>query len=203
MTDTSGTAGGLTESTRVRRQRPALLVMTGDGKGKTTAAMGVALRGWHQGWSIAVFQFVKSGRWRTGERAALEALGAEHQRSGAGGPVEWWATGTGRRGARSDATDAEQAQAARQAWADVAGRLAAQQHQLYVLDEFTYPLRWGWLDLAEVVTTLRDRPGWQHVVVTGRNAPAELVEIASIVTEMRPVKHPFSTGQKGQAGIEW
>ena len=197
--DTAG--DGLT--TKERRLLPALIVNTGEGKGKTTAAMGLALRAWHQGWSIGVFQFIKSGKWVTGERAALEALGAEHERSGAGGEVEWYATGAGRRWVRKPGAEPEHAQAAREAWAEVASRLAAQRHQLYVLDELTYPLTWGWLDVGEVVATLRDRPGVQHVVVTGRAAPAELVEIATTVTEMTKRKHPFDTGQKGQAGIEW
>ncbi|MBK8469460.1 MAG: cob(I)yrinic acid a,c-diamide adenosyltransferase [Actinomycetales bacterium] len=190
-------------TTRKRRLLPALIVNTGEGKGKTTAAMGLALRAWHQGWSIGVFQFVKSGKWVTGERAALEALGAEHQRSGAGGEVEWFATGPGRHWVRRPGEEPEHADAAREAWAEVASRLAVQRHQLYVLDELTYPLRWGWLDVTEVVATLRDRPGVQHVAVTGRGAPSELVEIATTVTEMTKRKHPFDTGQRGQAGIEW
>jgi cob(I)alamin adenosyltransferase len=150
-----------------------------------------------------VFQFVKSGKWVTGERIALEALGAEHERTGAGGEVEWYATGSGRHWVRTPDAEPDRAEAAREAWAEVAERLAAERHRLYVLDEFTYPLTWGWLDLGEVVKTLRDRPGVQHVVITGRGAPAELVEIATTVTEMRKVKHPFDSGQKGQAGIEW
>nr|WP_300141149.1 cob(I)yrinic acid a,c-diamide adenosyltransferase [Propionicimonas sp.] len=188
---------------RERRLRPALIVNTGDGKGKTTAAMGLALRAWHQGWSIAVFQFIKSGKWVTGERIALEALGAEHERSGAGGEVEWYATGSGRRWVRKPGAEPDQADAAREAWAEVRARLVEERHNLYVLDEFTYPLTWGWLDLADVVATLRDRPGAQHIVITGRNAPPELIEIATTVTEMHKVKHPFDSGQKGQAGIEW
>ncbi len=192
---------GLT--TRERRLRPALVVNTGEGKGKTTAAMGLALRAWHQGWSIGVFQFIKSGKWLSGERIALEALGAEHERSGAGGEVEWFATGAGRRWVRKPDAEPDHADAAREAWDEVTERLAAERHTLYVLDEFTYPLIWGWLDLADVVTTLRDRPGTQHVVITGRGAPAELVEIATTVTHMTKVKHSFDTGQKGQAGIEW
>ena len=192
---------GLT--TRERRLRPALIVNTGDGKGKTTAAMGLALRAWHQGWSIGVFQFIKSGKWASGERGALEALGAEHERSGTGGEVAWFATGAGRRWVRKPDAEPDQADAARDAWAEVKLRLADQRHQLYVLDEFTYPMVWGWLDLADVVTTLRDRPGTQHIVVTGRGAPPELIEIATTVTEMTKRKHPFDSGQKGQAGIEW
>lgn len=188
---------------RQRRLRPALIVNTGPGKGKTTAAMGTALRAWHQGWSIAVFQFVKSGQWKTGERAALEALGSQHALTGAGGPVEWHATGAGPRWMRKPETEAEQAEAARQVWQDLRSRLAAERHRLYVLDEFTYPLTWGWLDIDEVVATLRERPGTQHIVVTGRDAPPELISIATTVTRMEKVAHPFDSGQPGQAGIEW
>ena len=188
---------------RERRLRAALIVNTGDGKGKTTAAMGLALRAWHQGWSVAVFQFVKSGKWTTGEELALAALDAEHRRSGAGGPIEWFATGSGRRWVRKPDEEPDPAEAARDVWAEVTQRLAGQRHQLYVLDEFTYPLNWGWLDLAEVVATLRDRPGTQHVVITGRAAPPEIVAIATTVTSMTKVTHPFDSGQKGQAGIEW
>lgn len=192
---------GLTS--RQRRLRAALIVNTGEGKGKTTAAMGIALRGWHQGWSTAVFQFVKSGKWTSGERLALAALDAEHRRSGDGGPIEWYASGSGRSWVRRPDEEPARAEAARRAWEEVKGRLAQERHQLYLLDEFTYPLSWGWLDLADVVATLRDRPGTQHVVVTGRGAPPELVEIATTVTALTKVKHPFDTGQKGQAGIEW
>ncbi len=200
------TSAGLPDdglTTRERRLRPALIVNTGEGKGKTTAAMGLALRAWHQGWSIGVFQFIKSGRWVSGERIALETLGAEHQRTGAGGEVCWFATGAGRRWVQDPDAEPAQVDAARNAWQEVKQRLAAQRHRLYVLDEFTYPVNRGWLDLAEVVETLRDRPGVQHLVVTGRAAPPELTEIATTVTEMTKRKHPFDTGQKGQAGIEW
>ena len=82
-------------------------------------------------------------------------------------------------------------------------RFTEQRHDLYVLDEFTYPLTWGWLEIADVVAALRDRPGTQHVVITGRGAPPEVLEIATTVTEMAKIKHPFDSGQKGQAGLEW
>ena len=192
---------GLTS--RERRLRPALIVNTGEGKGKTTAAMGLALRAWYQGWSIGVFQFIKSGKWSSGERAALECLDAEHRRTGAGGPIEFVSSGSGRSWVRRPEREPDPTEGARDAWDEVVHRLAEQRHQLYVLDEFTYPLTRGWLDLPRVIETLRDRPGVQHVVITGRGAPAELCAIATTVTEMRKLKHPFDGGQKGQAGIEW
>ncbi|MBQ0986690.1 cob(I)yrinic acid a,c-diamide adenosyltransferase [Streptomyces sp. F63] len=186
---------GLT--TRQRRNRPLLMVHTGPGKGKSTAAFGMALRAWNQGWPVGVFQFVKSAKWRVGEERALRVLGA----SGEGGPVVWHKMGEGWSWTQRDMGSSEEA--AREGWEQVKRDLAAETHRLYVLDEFAYPLHWGWIDTAEVVSVLRGRPGTQHVVVTGRNAPPELLEAADLVTEMTKVKHPMDAGQKGQRGIEW
>lgn len=190
-------------STKERRHRPILAVHTGEGKGKTTAAFGLALRGWTQGWSIGVFQFVKSEKWRVGEQAALERLGQVHAETGEGGPVEWYKMGTGWSWSRSSRDGQDPAAAAAEGWAEVARRLAAQTHDLYVLDEFTYPLTRGWVDVEEVLATLAARPGRQHVIITGRNCPQQLIDAADLVTEMTKVKHPFDQGQRGQRGIEW
>jgi cob(I)alamin adenosyltransferase len=190
-------------STRQRRNRPLLVVHTGDGKGKSTAAFGLALRGWTQGWSIGVFQFVKSAKWRIGEQTALESLADLHRCTGAGGPVEWHKMGAGWSWSRKTGTTDDHAAAAAEGWQEVQRRLAAEQHDLYVLDEFTYPINWGWVDIADVVQTLTDRPGHQHVVITGRRADPRLLQAASLVTEMTKIKHPFDEGQKGQRGIEW
>jgi cob(I)alamin adenosyltransferase len=81
--------------------------------------------------------------------------------------------------------------------------LAAETYRFYVLDEFTYPMAWGWVDVADVISTLRDRPGTQHVVITGRNAHPDLIEAADLLTEMTKIKHPMDAGRKGQQGIEW
>ena len=192
---------GLT--TRQRRNQPLVVIHTGDGKGKSTAAFGLALRGWSQGWSIGVFQFVKSARWRIGEQSALEALGKVHEQTGAGGAVEWHKMGAGWSWSRKVGTDDDHATAAREGWQEINRRLAAQVHQLYVLDEFTYPINWGWVDVDDVASTLTGRPGHQHVIITGRNAEPRLLQVASLVTEMTKIKHPFDSGQKGQRGIEW
>nr|WP_243886385.1 cob(I)yrinic acid a,c-diamide adenosyltransferase [Dermatophilus congolensis] len=195
---------GLT--TRERRDRAVLAVNTGEGKGKSTAAFGMALRAWNAGLSVVVFQFVKSPKWKVGEEAVLRRLGQLHEEDPAvGAPVEWHKMGSGWSWTRSNSGDVEmeQAEVARQGWVEVARRLGQEQHDFYVLDEFTYPLDWGWVDVDEVVETLRARPGKQHVVVTGRRAPAALVDAADLVTEMTKVKHPFDVGQKGQRGIEW
>jgi cob(I)alamin adenosyltransferase len=192
---------GLT--TRQRRNRPVFAVHTGEMKGKSTAAFGMALRAWNQGWSIGVFQFVKSAKWRVGEESAFRALGELHERSGQGGPVEWHKMGEGWSWSRKSGTEEDHAVNAREGWAEIKRRLAAARHDFYVLDEFTYPLNWGWIEVDEVVEAIRDRPGRQHVVITGRSAPAALIEGADLVVEMAKVKHPMDAGQKGQRGIEW
>ncbi|MEA5154946.1 cob(I)yrinic acid a,c-diamide adenosyltransferase [Raineyella sp.] len=194
-------ADGLT--TRQRRNRPLVIVHTGAGKGKSTAAFGLALRGWNQGWDIGVFQFVKSAKWRIGEQTALETLRDVHADTGRGGPIEWHKMGSGWSWSRKEGSDQDHALAAQEGWAEIRRRLAEERHTLYVLDEFTYPMTWGWIDPVEVAETLRDRPGTQHVVITGRNCAPEVLEVADLVTEMTKVKHPFDQGQKGQKGIEW
>ena len=192
---------GLT--TRARRRTSVLAVHTGDGKGKSTAAFGMTLRAWNAGLDIAVFQFVKSAKWKVGEEAALRQLGRLHDEHGVGGPVEWHKMVAGWSWSRKPGGEDDHAAAAADGWAEIARRLAVQQHDFYVLDEFTYPLKWGWIAVEEVVDVLRARPGRQHVVITGRDVPAQLVEIADLVTEMAKVKHPMDAGRKGQPGIEW
>ncbi|RZT85086.1 cob(I)alamin adenosyltransferase [Pseudonocardia sediminis] len=198
---TSVPADGLT--TRQRRNRPLLVVHTGVMKGKSTAAFGLALRGWTQGWSIGVFQFVKSAKWKVGEEEAFRALGRVHEQTGEGGPVEWHKMGAGWSWSRKSGTEDDHAAAAAEGWAEIRRRIEAQTHQVYVLDEFTYPIKWGWVDVHEVVEVLAAREGRQHVIVTGRDAAPELVEAADLVMETSKVKHPMDAGQKGQRGIEW
>jgi cob(I)alamin adenosyltransferase len=192
---------GLT--TRERRNRPLIVVNTGPGKGKSTAAFGLAMRGWNQGFSIGVFQFVKSAKWRIGEQTVLERLGELHEETGEGGPVTWHKMGSGWSWSRKAGTEEDHAADAAEGWAEIKRALAEERHDLYVLDEFTYPMKWGWVDVDDVVATLTSRPGRQHVVITGRHADPRLVEAANLVTEMGQVKHPMEVGQKGQRGIEW
>ena len=192
---------GLT--TRARRNAPLLAVHTGAGKGKSTAAFGMALRAWNQGFDIAVFQFVKSAKWKVGEEAAFRELGRLHDERGVGGHVEWHKMGAGWSWSRKQGSDIDHAAAAADGWAEVSRRLAAQRHDFYVLDEFTYPLKWGWVDVDDVIATLASRLGTQHVVITGRDAPQPLLDAADLVTEMTKVKHPMDIGRKGQKGIEW
>jgi cob(I)alamin adenosyltransferase len=194
-------ADGLT--TRERRRQPVLAVHTGTGKGKSTAAFGMALRAWNAGWPIAVFQFVKSEKWRVGEEAAFRALGDTYDAKGIGAPVTWHKMGEGWSWIQREGTERDHAAEAAEGWAQVKRDLAAERYRFYVLDEFTYPMKWGWVDVADVVETLRGRPGSQHVVITGRDAPPGLIGAADLVTEMGKVKHPMDAGRKGQQGIEW
>jgi cob(I)alamin adenosyltransferase len=111
--------------------------------------------------------------------------------------------GSGWSWSRRQGTEVDHAADAAEGWAQITRDLAAEAHRFYVLDEFTYPMTWGWVDVDEVVETLANRPGNQHVVITGRNAHPRLIEAADLVVEMTKVKHPMDAGQKGQRGIEW
>lgn len=186
---------------RERRVLPLLGVHTGDGKGKSTAAFGIALRSWAAGWKIGVFQFTKSPKWKVGEEDALRALGEVHTATGAGGPVTWHKMGAGWSWLRTAQED--HALAAREGWEQVKRDLAAETYDILVLDEFTYPIANGTIPVEEVLEVLAARPGTQHVIITGRRAPQELMDAAELVTEMTKVKHPMDIGRKGQRGIEW
>ena len=192
---------GLT--TRQRRNAPVLAVHTGVGKGKSTAAFGMALRAWNAGMDIAVFQFVKSAKWKVGEETVFERLGRLHDDEGIGGAVQWHKMGAGWSWVRKPGAEDDHAATAAAGWAEISRRLAAQEHDFYVLDEFTYPLTGGWVDVDEVVDTLLARPGRQHVVITGRDAPPRLLAVADRVTERTKIAHPMDAGRKGQRGLEW
>jgi cob(I)alamin adenosyltransferase len=170
---------------------PSLVVVhTGDGKGKTTAAIGIATRAVGHGERVAVVQFMKSGRWRSGERLAAERLG-----------IDWSVIGDG---FTWDSEDLEQAaEIARGAWAEAAVRIAEGAHDVVVLDEVTYAMTWGWVPTDAIATAIRDRPPHVSVVITGRDAPAEIVELADTVTEHRNVKHAFDAGVKALKGIDF
>ena len=192
---------GLT--TRQRRNRPLLVVHTGEMKGKSTAAFGLALRGWSQGWSIGVFQFVKSAKWKVGEETAFRALGRCTPRPARAGPSSGTRWARAGRGPASRAPTTTTPPRPREGWSEIRRRIEAQAHEVYVLDEFTYPMKWGWVDVAEVVDVLARREGRQHVIITGRDAAPELIEAADLVMQTTKIKHPMDAGQKGQRGIEW
>ena len=175
---------------RLRAATSLVVVNTGHGKGKSTAAFGVMVRGVARGWRVAVVQYVKSGAWKVGEEKVGRQLG-----------VEWWTIGEGFSWDSDDLSEDEAV--ARSAWAHAREILAAGHHDLIVLDEITYPINWGWIDGDEVVAALRSRPEHVNVVLTGRDAPAELVEVADTVTEMRPVKHAYERGIRAKKGIDY
>lgn len=178
---------------RAKKQRKGLVIVnTGDGKGKTTAAFGIAFRARGRGMPVAMIQFLKRDGANYGELRAARELGIEVE--GAGDGWTW----------TSKDLD-ESAELARAGWERAKELIEADAHAVIVLDEFTYPMTYGWVDTTEVVTWLRDhKPEMLHLVITGRDAPDALVEFADLVTEMRLVKHPFADqGIKAQKGIEF
>ena len=168
-----------------------VIVNTGDGKGKTTAALGLLLRAWGRGFRCCVIQFIKAGTGKWGEVKAAEKMG-----------IEWHKMGDGFVYNSDNREDA--AEKARLGWLLAQQKIAGDEYDLILLDEFTYPLHFGWLDVNEVIGWIKEnRPPGLHLVITGRSAPPELVEFADLVTEMTMIKHPFEQGIKGQAGIEF
>lgn len=172
-------------------EKGLLIVNTGPGKGKSTAAFGLILRALGHGWRIGVVQFIK-GAWSTGERKALEAFGDQ---------VSWHSMGEGFTWETQD--KARDIAAAERAFAKARDLMADPDIRLLVLDELNIALRYDYLPLAEVVATLVARRPDLHIVVTGRNAKPELIEAADLVTEMTLVKHHFAAGVKAQQGIEF
>jgi cob(I)alamin adenosyltransferase len=172
-------------------EKGLLIVHTGPGKGKSTAAFGLMLRALGRGFRVGVVQFIK-GAWETGERRALERFGDQ---------IEWHTMGEGFTWETQDR--ARDVAAAERAFAKVRELMAREDIRLLILDELNIALRYEYLPLAEVVAALKERRPDLHVVVTGRNAKPELVEAADLVTEMSLVKHHFAAGVKAQEGIEF
>jgi cob(I)alamin adenosyltransferase len=174
----------------LRRATSLLIVNTGDGKGKSSAAFGVVMRSVARDWKVAVVQFVKSGDWKVGEEQVGRRLG-----------VDWHALGDGFTWDSGD-LDHDRRHAG-DAWRQAASIIANGDHQLVVLDELTYLVNWGWIDGDEVARALAGRPAHVNVVVTGRDAPAAIVDIADTVTEMRNVKHAYDRGIAAKRGIDF
>jgi cob(I)alamin adenosyltransferase len=173
-----------------RRATSLVVVHTGDGKGKTTAAMGIVMRAAGHEQRVAVVQFMKSGRWRSGERLAAARLG-----------VDWSVIGDG---FTWDSGDLERAaEIARAAWSEAAATIASGAHDVVVLDEITYAMTWGWIGTDEVIATIRGRPEHVSVVLTGRDAPPEILALADTVTEHENVKHAFDDGVMAKEGIDF
>ncbi len=168
-----------------------LIVNTGNGKGKSTAAFGTLLRAWGRGLRVCVIQFIKADGGKWGEVRAAEKLGIEWHISGDG--FTWL----------SKHID-ESISRARAGWQLAQEKIASDNYDLVLLDEFTYPLKYGWLDLDEVLVWLQvNKPPELHMIITGRDAPEQLVNAADLVTEMVVVKHPYQHGIKAQPGIEF
>ena len=174
----------------IKKRKALTLVYTGNGKGKTTAALGALFRAWGRDWSVAMLSFIKTETSNYGEERAARKLGIELIPLGGG--FTWLSK------------DLEKDRAlARRCWELCVEKINSTKYDLVVLDEITYPINYGWLDLDEVLRVLRDRPPDIHVILTGRDAPAALVDFADLVTEMREIKHPLQKGEKAQPGIDF
>jgi cob(I)alamin adenosyltransferase len=172
-------------------EKGLVIVHTGKGKGKSTAAFGLALRAIGQGFKVGVVQFVK-GRWESGEREALARFGDSITIAVMGEGFTW-----------ETQDRARDIKAAEAAWAAAKEMILAPAPDLVVLDEINIALRYDYLPVADVIAILAKKPPMKHVVLTGRNAPAELIAAADLVTEMTEIKHPFRAGVKAQRGIEF
>lgn len=170
-------------------RRGLLIINTGDGKGKSTAAFGLAMRAHGRGKVVKIFQFMKVPSARFGEHRVFEQLNVPIE--GLGDGFSW------------KSQDLEHsAQLARDGWAIASEAILSGEYFMVTLDELTYPITFGWIPLEEVLQTLRSRPPEVHVVITGRRCPAEIIEIADTVTEMTMIKHAFDAGIPAQRGIE-
>jgi cob(I)alamin adenosyltransferase len=172
------------------RVKTRVLVNTGHGKGKSSAAFGVMGRAWARGWSVAVVQFVKGGKWQVGEKKLADHLG-----------IEWHTLGDG---FTWESKDLDETAAKNQhAWAVAKAKLASGDYDLVILDELTYTITYGWVDASEVVTAVEERHPRTNIVITGRDAAPELVDVADTVTEMRKIKHAYDEGIGARKGIEY
>lgn len=171
-------------------QPSRFLINTGTGKGKTSASMGVLGRSWARGWQSCVVQFLKSDKWKAGERKLADHLG-----------IEWYTLGDG---FTWESTDIDETAAkGRHAWSVAAAKIGSGDYDLVVLDEATYVVRYGWVPVDDVVEVIAARPQRTNVIVTGRYAPAELIDLADTVTEMTKVKHAMDLGIGARKGIEY
>jgi cob(I)alamin adenosyltransferase len=176
---------------RSQGRKGLIIVYTGDGKGKTTAAMGLLMRAWGQGLRVCVIQFIKNEGGKWGEYKTAQKLG-----------IEWHKYGDGFTWLSKDMD--ETVALARQGWELAQEKIAGGAYDLVVLDEFTYALAYDWLEASDALAWLKaNRPAGTHVVITGRQAPDALLEAADLVTEMKLVRHPYENGVRAQAGIEF
>jgi len=174
----------------LQRASSLVLVSTGDGKGKSTAAFGTLMRSVARGWDVAVVQFLKSGKWNTGEEEVSRRLG-----------VEWFSAGDGFSWESSDLDESQSKAVA--AWEFAKGLIAAGDHRLIVLDEVSYAMTWRWIDPTDVAKSITDRPEDVSLFLTGRDMADEVIDVADTVTEMRNVKHAFDAKVAAKKGIDF
>ena len=173
------------------REKGLVMVHTGKGKGKSTAAFGMVFRALGNGMKVGVVQFVK-GKWQTGERVILEKLGDQVTMTAMGDGFTW------------ETQDRQRdIDAARAAWERAKEMIMDDEHDMVLCDELNIVLRYDYLPIEEILETLRNKPEMKHVIITGRNAKDELMDFADLVTDMTMVKHPFRDGVKAQVGIEF
>jgi cob(I)alamin adenosyltransferase len=177
---------------RATVKKGLVIVYTGNGKGKSTAAFGIMTRAWGRKMRVCVLQFIKTEGAHYGEQRAAKEMG-----------IDWLSTGDGFTWTSTDMD--ETIALARHGWTMAQERITGGTYDIIILDEFTYPLIYGWLDLAEVLAWLKaHKPPMLHLVITGRDAPQALIDYADLVTEMREIKHPFAEqGVRAQMGIEY
>lgn len=175
-----------------KKKKGLVIVNTGKGKGKSTAAFGTVLRAWGRGMRVCVVQFIKSEKGKWGEVKAAKKL-----------DIEWLSTGDGFTWKSKDIE--ETIALARHGWEKAQKKIASDEYDLIVLDEFTYPMHFDWLDVNGVIAWLQEnKPAMLHLIITGRNAPQELIDYADLVTEMKEIKHPYEAQEiSAQAGIEF
>jgi len=167
------------------------IVHTGKGKGKSTAAFGMVFRALGNGMRVGVVQFVK-GKWGTGERVVLEKFGDQVEMATMGEGFTW------------ETQDRQRdIDAATQAWEKAKAMIMDEKLDMVLCDELNIVLRYDYLDVSDIIETLKVKPGMKHVIITGRNAKDDLIEFADLVTEMEMVKHPFRSGVKAQVGVEF
>ena len=174
----------------LRRADSLVIVNTGNGKGKSSSAFGMMIRGLARDWNVAVVQFIKSGNWNVGEEKMGRKLG-----------VDWFSFGDGFTWDSDDLTN-DKAHAAA-GWAKAIELMEAGEHQLVIFDELTYLASFGWLPIADIVGPIADRPRHVNVIVTGRDAAPELIELADTVTEMMEIKHAYTQGIRAMRGIDF
>ena len=174
----------------LRVAKSLVVLNTGDGKGKSSAAFGVAMRARARQWPVAVVQFLKSEEWVTGEQMMAETLG-----------IDMWSLGEG---FTWDSNDLSKDEAeAKEAWRHGKQIVESGQYRLVIFDEITYPLNWGWLDAQEVAATFENRPAGVSLVLTGRDAPDWMIELADTATEMVKTKHAYDSGVVAKKGIDF